>query len=58
MTPETMSREAIDLHDAQEALRQIVRILDATKPGPNVFYEIGRAIGTARYALAVTGAKS
>lgn len=48
-----------DLQEAQKALEDIVRILDAIKGGTPILdlhYEIGRALGRARSGLIFSGA--
>jgi spore maturation protein SpmB len=48
---------AADLKTTQDALRNIVTILAAVKGSDdNLFYEIGRAMGTAKHALIMSNA--
>ncbi len=46
------------LAETQAALQAIVKILsDVKTDDDNAWYEVGRALGTARHALIMTGAK-
>ena len=57
ITHRTTEQLAADLATAQQALRDIVMILSIATNHQNFYYEVGRAQGTARMGLAMSGAQ-